>query len=40
MEGLTLSEKFLGVTLFALVPNVTEFTNAIAFALYGNIALR
>ncbi|KAI9591763.1 hypothetical protein BDF19DRAFT_416852 [Syncephalis fuscata] len=39
MENLTLEEKFLGVTLFALVPNVTEFTNAIAFALYGNIAL-
>ncbi|RKP27772.1 hypothetical protein SYNPS1DRAFT_4237, partial [Syncephalis pseudoplumigaleata] len=39
MEGSTVEEKFLGITLFALVPNVTEFTNAIAFALYGNIAL-
>lgn len=35
-----ISEKFLGVTLFALVPNTTEFMNAISFALNGNIALR
>ncbi|KAL0569701.1 hypothetical protein V5O48_012261 [Marasmius crinis-equi] len=34
-----LDEKFLGVTLFALVPNTTEFMNAISFALNGNIAL-
>ncbi|KAF9072131.1 hypothetical protein BDP27DRAFT_1361201 [Rhodocollybia butyracea] len=33
-------EKFLGVTLLALVPNTTEFMNAISFALNGNIALR
>ncbi|CAJ0649945.1 12723_t:CDS:2 [Entrophospora sp. SA101] len=32
-------EKLVGLTLFALVPNVTEFVNAMAFALYGNIAL-
>lgn len=32
-------QKFLGLTLFALVPNVTEFVNAIAFAMYGNVAL-
>ncbi|KAG0365801.1 hypothetical protein BGZ54_006190 [Gamsiella multidivaricata] len=31
--------KLLGLTLFALVPNVTEFMNAISFAMYGNIAL-
>jgi Ca2+:H+ antiporter len=31
--------KFLGLTLFALVPNVTEFMNAMAFAMYGNVAL-
>jgi Ca2+:H+ antiporter len=34
-----IDEKFLGVTLFALVPNTTEFMNAISFALNGNIAL-
>ncbi|KAF9204059.1 hypothetical protein BGZ49_005745, partial [Haplosporangium sp. Z 27] len=32
-------EKLLGLLLFALVPNVTEFMNAISFAMYGNIAL-
>lgn len=35
-----IDEKFLGVTLFALVPNTTEFMNAMSFALNGNIALR
>ncbi|KAJ6516833.1 hypothetical protein C8R47DRAFT_1206045 [Mycena vitilis] len=39
LEGLGIDEKFLGVTLFALVPNTTEFMNAISFALNGNIAL-
>ncbi|KAF8908997.1 hypothetical protein CPB84DRAFT_117339 [Gymnopilus junonius] len=34
-----IDEKFLGITLFALVPNTTEFMNAISFALHGNIAL-
>jgi len=34
-----IDEKFLGVTLFALVPNTTEFMNAMSFALNGNIAL-
>lgn len=34
-----ISEKFLGLTLFALVPNITEFMNAISFALYDNIVL-
>ncbi|EKM79346.1 hypothetical protein AGABI1DRAFT_74303 [Agaricus bisporus var. burnettii JB137-S8] len=34
-----IDEKFLGLTLFALVPNTTEFMNAISFALNGNIAL-
>ena len=36
----TIDEKFLGFTLFALVPNTAEFVNAISFALNGNIALR
>ncbi|CAK5284348.1 unnamed protein product [Mycena citricolor] len=39
LEGSGLQEKFLGVTLFALVPNTTEFMNAMSFALNGNIAL-
>ncbi|TFK91973.1 hypothetical protein K466DRAFT_481611 [Polyporus arcularius HHB13444] len=39
MEGSGIDEKFLGVTLFALVPNTTEFMNAISFAMNGNIAL-
>lgn len=40
LEGSGISEKLLGVGLFALVPNATEFMNAISFALNGNIALR
>ncbi|KAH9942901.1 hypothetical protein B0H21DRAFT_508526 [Amylocystis lapponica] len=39
LEGSGIDEKTLGVTLFALVPNTTEFMNAISFALNGNIAL-
>ncbi|ORX98834.1 hypothetical protein K493DRAFT_257846 [Basidiobolus meristosporus CBS 931.73] len=39
IDGMSIEEKFLGITLFALVPNVTEFMNAISFAMYGNIAL-
>ncbi|KAF8483109.1 hypothetical protein JB92DRAFT_3032701 [Gautieria morchelliformis] len=39
LEGSGIQEKFLGVTLFALVPNTTEFMNAISFAINGNIAL-
>ena len=40
LKGSGIDEKFLGVTLFALVPNTTEFMNAMSFALNGNIALR
>lgn len=39
MQDFPMDEKFLGLTLFALVPNITEFMNAISFALYGNIVL-
>lgn len=39
LEGSGIPEKLLGVTLFALVPNTTEFMNAISFAINGNIAL-
>ena len=39
LESFDIDEKFLGVTLFALVPNTTEFLNAISFAMNGNIAL-
>jgi Ca2+:H+ antiporter len=39
LENMAIDEKFLGITLFALVPNTTEFLNAISFAMNGNIAL-
>ncbi|KAG6004994.1 hypothetical protein E4U21_000566 [Claviceps maximensis] len=39
LESFSIDQKFLGVTLFALVPNTTEFLNAISFAMNGNIAL-
>ncbi|KAI4153779.1 MAG: hypothetical protein LQ340_002103 [Diploschistes diacapsis] len=39
LENIDIDEKFLGITLFALVPNTTEFLNAISFAMNGNIAL-
>lgn len=39
LDGSGIPEKFLGITLFALVPNTTEFMNAISFAINGNIAL-
>ncbi|KAI3639606.1 hypothetical protein MIR68_002300 [Amoeboaphelidium protococcarum] len=39
IEGGGVSEKFLGLTLFAIVPSFTEFLNAIAFAMYGNVSL-
>ena len=39
LEGSNIDEKFLGISLFALVPNTTEFLNAIAFAMNGNVAL-
>ncbi|KAF2115694.1 Sodium/calcium exchanger protein-domain-containing protein [Lophiotrema nucula] len=39
LQGSKIDEKFLGITLFALVPNTTEFLNAISFAMNGNIAL-
>ncbi|PGH13702.1 calcium/proton exchanger [Polytolypa hystricis UAMH7299] len=39
LESVDIDEKFLGITLFALVPNTTEFLNAISFAVNGNIAL-
>ncbi|KAK5129871.1 hypothetical protein LTR08_002748 [Meristemomyces frigidus] len=39
LTNVDVSEKFLGITLFALVPNTTEFLNAISFAMHGNVAL-
>ena len=39
LSSIDIDEKFLGITLFALVPNTTEFLNAISFAMNGNIAL-
>lgn len=35
----SINPKFLGLTIFSLVPNTTEFLNAISFAINGNIAL-
>jgi Ca2+:H+ antiporter len=40
LKGSGIDEKLLGITLFALVPNTTEFMNAMSFALNGNISLR
>ncbi|KAI9222048.1 hypothetical protein BC828DRAFT_45458 [Blastocladiella britannica] len=34
-----ITEKFLGVTIVALVPSLAEFVNAVAFAMQGNVAL-
>ena len=34
------TKKFLGFTLFTLVPNTTEFMNAMSFAFNGDISLR
>ncbi|KAI1766865.1 Sodium/calcium exchanger protein-domain-containing protein [Hypoxylon sp. FL1150] len=39
LDNYAVDQKFLGITLFALVPNTTEFLNAISFAMNGNIAL-
>jgi Ca2+:H+ antiporter len=39
LSNVDIDEKFLGITVFALVPNATEFLNAISFAMNGNIAL-
>lgn len=39
LKKFPISAKFLGLTVFALVPNTTEFINAILFAMHGNVAL-
>ena len=39
LETFPISERIIGLTLFAIVPSVTEFYNAIAFAQMGNIEL-
>lgn len=39
LEDFPINPKFLGLTIFALVPNTTEFLNAISFAIGGNVAL-
>lgn len=38
-DSTNVDEKFLGLTLIALVPNTTEFINAVTFAMKENIAL-
>lgn len=39
LKHFPINPKFLGLTVFALVPNTTEFVNAISFAVSGNVAL-
>nr|UJH94462.1 Vnx1 [Starmerella bombicola] len=39
LTHVNISQRMLGITVFALVPNTTEFLNAISFALYGNVSL-
>ncbi|XYA02897.1 hypothetical protein QA089_005484 [Meyerozyma guilliermondii] len=39
LVNFSIDPKFLGLTVFALVPNTTEFLNAISFAVGGNVAL-
>lgn len=39
LSNFPINPKFLGLTVFALVPNTTEFVNAISFAVGGNVAL-
>ncbi|EEU34197.1 uncharacterized protein NECHADRAFT_101770 [Fusarium vanettenii 77-13-4] len=39
LKEVSVDEKFVGLTIFALVPNTTEIWNAILFAANGNIAL-
>lgn len=39
LSNYPINPKFLGLTVFALVPNTTEFVNAISFAVGGNVAL-
>ncbi|WZH49951.1 Sodium/calcium exchanger protein-domain-containing protein [Fusarium acuminatum] len=39
LQEFYIEERFLGLTVFALIPNATEIWNAILFAANGNIAL-
>ncbi|CAI8497384.1 unnamed protein product [Pichia kudriavzevii] len=39
LKTVAIDPKFLGLTIFALVPNTTEFVNAFSFAMHGNVAL-
>ena len=39
IESLGLSERFVGLVFYTLVPNAAEYMNAIKFALNGNIGL-
>ncbi|KAF4988120.1 hypothetical protein FGRMN_9950 [Fusarium graminum] len=39
LQEFCIQERFLGLTIFALIPNATEIWNAILFAVNGNIAL-
>lgn len=39
LVNFNVNPKLLGLTIFALVPNTTEFVNAFSFAMHGNVAL-
>lgn len=39
LQHVHISQRLLGITVFALVPNTAEFLNAISFAILGNVAL-
>lgn len=39
LAHVNISQRMLGLTIFALVPNTAEFLNAISFAINGNVSL-
>lgn len=39
LAHVNISQRMLGLTIFALVPNTAEFINAISFAVNGNVSL-
>lgn len=39
LRNVNITQKMVGITIFALVPNTTEFLNAISFSINGNVSL-
>lgn len=39
LQHIHISQRLLGITVFALIPNTAELLNAISFAIMGNVAL-